>query len=176
MYIELITTPVHDALGITTVSASTEAEACRIASIDFASFLTNTDTLAVALFSSHPSVCSQYLDFPEGDYRKDAAEKVKALHLTPSKIPSLATGGFFNKQLRHLLEIGNYSSDFGAKLVPVFACMLEHIDEQYLEASLVDDIQHFLAKRDFVDGFTIIDQTLDACTITPSLWGRKEVV
>ena len=79
MKVTIITTTVHDALGITTVSASTEAEACRIASIDFASFLTNTDTLAIVLFSSHPSVCSQYLDFPEGDYRREAAERAQFL-------------------------------------------------------------------------------------------------
>lgn len=175
MNISIVTTPTHVALGITTVSASTEAEACRIASIDFASFLSNTDELAVAIYSSHPSICAQYLDLPEGDYCKDAAEKAKDLHLNPCKIPPLAARGFFNQQLRSLLTIGNYNSDHGAKLVPVFVCMLEHADEHRLEASLVDDIQRFLAKRDFVDGFAIIDQTLDTCTIMPSLWGRTGV-
>lgn len=174
MTISIITTPVHDTLGITTVSASTEAEACRIAQIDFASFLSNTDLLTIALYGSYPSICAQYLDLPKGDYRKDAAEKAKDLHLNPSKIPHLAARGFFNQQLRQLLEIGNYNSEHGAKLVPVFACMLEHKDEHCLEASLVDDIQRFLAKRDFVDGYTIIEQTCDTCTIMPSLW-RKGV-
>ena len=90
--------------------------------------------------------------------------------------PLLVHEGFFSRQLRSLLEIGNYNGDYGAKLVPVFAYMLEHRDEHHLDATLVDDIQRFLAKRDFVDGFTIISQTIDSCCIMPSLWGRKGVV
>ena len=39
MKIEIISTPIFDALGITSVSTSVEAEACRIAQLDFASFL-----------------------------------------------------------------------------------------------------------------------------------------
>lgn len=174
MNIKIITLPVHDALGITTVSTFTEAEARRIASIDFASFLPNTDMLAVALYCCHPSICAQYLGFPDGDYRKEAAEKAQTLHLKPSKIPPLARQGFFTQQLRMLLEIGNYNSDYGAKLIPVFAYMLEHAEEHCLDASLIGDIQRFMTKRDFVDGFVIIDQTTDTCTIMPSLW-RKEV-
>ena len=175
MNISIITTPTHTALGITTVSASTEAEACRIAQIDFASFLTNTDTLAIVLFSSHPSVCSQYMDFPEGDYRREAAEQAQFLHLPSGQVVSLTQEISFCRQLRLLLEIGHHNSDHGAKLVPVFAFALEHKDEFHLDASLIDDIQRFLAKRDFVDGFVIIDQPSDTCSIMPSLWRRKGV-
>ena len=175
MNISIITTLTHAALGITTVSASTEAEACRIASIDFASFLPNTDTLAIVLFSSHPSVCSQYLEFPEGDYRREAAERAQFLHLSSDQVVNLTLEGSFCRQLRLLLEIGHRNSDHGAKLVPVFAFALEHKDEFHLDVPLVDDIQRFLAKRDFVDGFVIINQTTDTCSIMPSIWGRKGV-
>lgn len=172
MNISVITTPVHDALGITTVPASTEAEVRRIASIDFASFLTDTDTLAVALYGSHPSVYAQYFGLPEDDYRKVAADKAKILHLNPSKIPPLVHEGFFTRQLRFLLEIGNHNSDYGAKLVPVFAFMLEHRDEHHLNNELIGDIQRFLAKRDFVDGHLIIEETSDTCTVMLSTWQK----
>ena len=173
MYIEIITTPVHDALGITSVSTSVEAEACRIAQLDFASFLVDADLLALALYCSHPSICAQYLDLPDGDYRKVAAEKANTL--SPGQISQLAVDGYFNYNLQLLLEIGNYHSDYGAKLVPVFAYMLEHQDKYHLSKELVDSTQRFLAKRDFVDGFVIIDQTADTCSVMPSLCGRKGV-
>lgn len=171
MYIEIITTPVHDALGITSVSTSVEAEVCRIAQIDFASFLTDVDLLTLVLYCSHPSVYAQYLDLPNGDYRNVAAEK--ANNLSTGQISQLASEDFFNRFLRQLLDIGRYNSDWGAKLVPVFACLLEHQKEYCLDDALVDDVQMFLTKRDFVDGYTIISQDNDTCCILPSIWGKK---
>ena len=171
MKFTIVTTPIHDALGIASVSTSVEAEACRIAQLDFASFLADADLLALALYCSHPSICAQYLDLPDGDYRKVAAEKANTL--SPGQISQLACEGFFSRHLRLLLDIGRYNSDQGAKLVPVFACMLEHQKEYCLDDALVDDIQMFLTKRDFVDGYTIISQDNDTCCILPSIWGKK---
>lgn len=174
MITKLITTPVHDALGITTISASTKAEACRIAQIDFASFLTDTDLLMLVLYCSHPSIGNQHMSLPIDDYRREAAENAQCLHQTPDQVVSLAREGYFCHKLHLLLEIGNYNSDYGAKLVPIFSFMLEHRDEYYLGDKFVSNIQRFLAKRDFVDGFTIIDQTNEICYIMPSIW-RKQV-
>ena len=174
MKLSVIYTPVHNALGITTVSASVETEASRIAQIDFSSFLTDVDVLALALYASHPSLCAQYLPLPRTDYRRKAAYKAQTLHSNPSKLKKHILDAFFHRNLRVLLEIGHSNPDFGAKLVPVFACMLEHQEEHYLDALLVENMQRFLAKRDFLDGFTIISQTNDECCIMPSPW-RKEV-
>ena len=175
MNISIITTPVHDALGITTVAASTAAEARRIAQTDFASFLCSVDLLTVVLYSSDPAIHAKYIGFAMGDYRRDAAEKAKDLQHSLCQVSRLAHAGYFNRQLRLLLQIGQHNSDHGAKLVPVLAYMLEHKDQHCLDASLVDDIQRFLAKRDFVDGYVIVTQTTNTCYIIPSLWGKKVV-
>lgn len=181
MKISTVTTPVHDAIGISKKSlARIEREAKRIAEIDFGSFLSDIDMLAVALYASHPSVCSQYLSLPVGDYRRTAAEKAKNLHLHPCEIPKLGSAGYFNHQARLLLNAGRINTDLGTKLIPVFACMLEHQDEHHLDATLIRDIQLFFAMRDFADGFTLISQTDDSCCIMPSIWmpssWGKEVV
>lgn len=175
MNISVVTTPVHNTLGINTVSASTEAEALRIAQIDLASFITDIQLLTVALYCSHPTIWFKYSSLPCDDYRSISAKNANDLHHGHRVMSQFASDGFFNRQLQLLLDIGRYNSDYGRKLVPVFAFAIEHKDELLLEVPLVDDIQRFLAMRDFVDGYTMISQTVDTCCIMPSLWIRKEV-
>lgn len=174
MNVTTISTPERNAyrIGADTLNRI-QREAERIANIDLASFLSDVNMLAVALYASDPSLCASYLPFHKGDYRRRAAEKAKGLHLNPKRIPRLICDGYFHRNLRALLEIGNHNSDFGAKLVPVFACMLEHKDGHCLDPDLISDIGRFIAKRDFVDGFTIISQTVDNCCVMPSIWGRE---
>ena len=176
MNITIISTPCHDAyrIGKETL-ARIEHEAARIAAIDFASFLNDVDTLALALYASHPSLCAQYLSLPRTDYRRKAAYKAQTFHSNPVKLQKHILNGFFHRHLRMLLEISHANSDYGAKMVPVFACMLEHQEEHFLDALLVENIQRFMAKRDFVDGFVLLEQTIDTCCIMPSFWGRKGV-
>lgn len=175
MKITIVSTPHHNEYRIGHEALlRIQHEATRIANIDFASFLSDVDTLAVALYASHPSLCVQYLSLPRTDYRRKAAYKAQTLHSTPAKLRKHILDAFFHRQLRALLEIGIANSDYGAKLVPIFVCMLEHQEEHYLDADLVENIECFIAKRDFVDGFTIISQTTDSCCIMPSMW-RKGV-
>ena len=175
MNVTTISTPERDAyrIGADTLNRI-QREAARIANIDLASFLHDVDTLAVALYASHPALSVQYLSLPRTDYRRKAAYKAKSLHTNMDKLKAHVRNGFFHRQLRALLEIGHANSDFGAKLVPIFACMLEHQEEHFLDGTLVDNMNRFLAKRDFVDGFTIISQTADNCCVMPSAW-RKGV-
>ena len=174
MNVTVISTPDRDAylLGEEGLKRI-EREGARIASIEFASFLKDIDMLAVALYASHPSLCAHYLSYPITDYRRKAAEKAKGLHFNPQRIPHLVHKGFFNRQVHLLLEVGNHNADYGAKLFPVFAVLLEHQDEHHISATLVEDIHHFMAKRDFVDGFVLVEQTPDSCCITPGLWTKK---
>ena len=173
MNVTVISTPDHDAYRLGREGLDRiEHEAARIASIDLASFLHDVDTLAVALYASHPALSVQYLSLPRTDYRRKAAYKAKSLHSNMGKLRTHVCDGFFHRQLRALLEIGNSNSDFGAKLVPIFACMLEHQEEHFLDDTLVENIHRFLAKRDFVDGYTMLMQTADACCIMPSAWQK----
>ncbi len=176
MNVTTISTPERDAyrIGADTLNRI-QCEAARIASIDFASFLHDVDTLAVALYASHPALCAQYLSLPRTDYRRKAAYKAQSLHTNMNKLRTHVCKGFFHRQLRALLEIGHSNSDFGTKLVPIFACMLKHQEEHFLDDTLVENMQRFLAKRDFVDGYTMVTQTTDTCCIMPSLWRRRGV-
>ena len=175
MNVTVLSSPERNAyrIGADTL-AHIQCEAARIANIDLAAFLCDVDTLTVALYASHPSLCAQYLSLPRTDYRRKAAYKAQSLHSNMRKLRTHICDGFFHRQLRVLLEIGHANSDFGAKLVPIIACMLEHQEEHFLDDALVDQMQRFLAKRDFVDGYVIVTQTTDTCCITPSLW-RKGV-
>ena len=177
MKVTVISTPERDAylLGKEGLNHM-EYEAARIASIDLAAFLCDVDTLTVALYASHPSLSAQYLSLPRTDYRFQAVHKAQTLHTNMAQLRTQVRNGYFHRQLRVLLEIGHANSDYGAKLVPIFACMLEHREEHFLDDTLVENMQCFLVKRDFVDGFVIIDQTADTCCIMPSRWGRKEVI
>ena len=111
-----------------------QRDAERIVRIDFASFLSNIDLLTVALYASDPAVAAQHLRHPLCDFRRRAAHRAKMLHADPSKLTAQIRSGFFHRQLRALLEIGNHNSDFGAKLVPVFNYMLEHKEEIWYRA------------------------------------------
>lgn len=173
MNISIISTPVHDALGISaTVAATTAEKAQRIAAIRYDSFIQDSDALTVALYASHPSACAELLNLPSDDPRKLAAETAKDLHFNPSHIPHLASTGYFNDQLRALLCIARNDPDHGSKLIQVFLTMLQHQDEHQLDGHLVGDIQRFLAMKDFTEGYLLIEQTDDEYIIMPSCWAR----
>lgn len=173
MKVTTISTPIHDALGITSeVFASIEAEAQRIASIRYDSFITDIDALTVALYASHPSACAELLNLPPNDLRKLAAETAKGLHCNHCCIPHLASTGYFNDQLRTLLRIARDNSDHGSKLVPVFLTMLEHAEAHLLDCSLVDDLQVFLVLKDRSDDFLLLEQTNDEILVMPTIWRR----
>ncbi len=169
----IITTPIHDAIGISiNTVAPIEAEALRIAAIRYDSFIEDIDALTVALYASYPSACAELLKLPSQDLRKLAAETAKGLHFNPCCIPHLAGTGYFNEQLRTLLRIARENPDYGSKLTQVFLTMLEHQDEHQLDNNLVVEIQRFLVMKDYSDGFLLIDQTDDECVIMLSCWAR----
>lgn len=173
MKISTISTPVHNALGITTeVSATIEAEVQRIAAIRFDSFIEDIDALTVALYASHPSACAELLKLPSEDSRKLAAEIAKGLHFNPGRIPHLANTGYFNDQLRTLLCIAREDPDHGSKLVQVFLTMLEHQEEHLLDRSLVEELQVYLVLKDRSDGFLLLEQIDDEILVMPSVWQR----
>lgn len=173
MKVTTISTPIHDALGITNNAFATiEAEALRIAAIRYDSFIEDIDALTVALYASHPSACAELLNLPPEDLRKLAADTAKGLHCNPCCIPHLASTGYFNDQLRTLLHIARENSDYGSKLVQIFLTMLEHQEEHQLDEHLVDELQHFLTLKDFSDGFVLFEQTDDEIFVMPCVWRR----
>ncbi len=144
---------------------SVEDEVRRIAAISYDTFIKAGDALIVAIYASHPSACAKLLRLPEGDPGRWAAEVAKALHFNPELIPTLAAGGYFEAQLRALLEIAQKDIDHGAKLAQVFVCMLEHQQEHRLSEALVNDLQQFVAMCRFRDGFVLVEQNDDECRV-----------
>lgn len=144
---------------------SVEDEVRRIAAISYDTFIKAGDALIVAIYASHPSACAKLLHLPEGDTGRRAAEVAKALHFNPELIPTLAAGGYFEAQLRALLEIAQKDIDYGAKLAQVFVCMLEHQQEHRLSEALVNDLQQFVAMCRFRDGFVLVEQNDDECRV-----------
>lgn len=173
MKVTAISTPIHDALGITNKAfAPIEAKAQRIAAIRFDTFIEDIHALTVALYASHPSACAELLDLPSNDLRKLAAETAKGLHFNPCCIPYLASTGYFNDQLRTLLRIAREDPDHGSKLVQVFLTMLEHQEEHQLDEHLVDELQRYVALKDRSDGFILFEQTDDDILVMPCVWQR----
>ena len=144
---------------------SVEDEVRRIAAISYDTFIKAGDALIVAIYASHPSACAKLLHLPEGDPSRWAAEVAKALHFDLEMIQKLAAGGYFEAQLRALLEIAQKHSDHGAKLAQVFVCMLEHQQEHRLSEALVNDLQQFVAMCRFRDGFVLVEQNDDECLV-----------
>lgn len=149
-----------------------QRNAARISQIDFASFLTDTDALALALFASDLSLSAPYAHLPDTDWRKQAAEKATRLR-DPIYLSRQLHAGFFLYTLYRLVEIGNANSDHGAKLVPVFAYMLENKAKYCLGSTLVNQIQRLFAKRGFVDGYLMINQTAATCCVIPLVLGKE---
>lgn len=173
MKITIITTPIHDALGVTAeVSAAIEAKVYEVAAIDFGSFITDVDTLAVVLHVSHPSVLEEYVYLPNDNACRLATEKALDWYEHPESIQSLVNQGYFTLQLRKLLTIAKADGLHGAKLVPIFTAFLEHSERYGLDHSLVHDLQMFLVLKDYTDGFLLIEQAEDECVIMPCCWRR----
>lgn len=162
----MITIPVRP-VNKTAVGAqhSVEDEVRRIAAISYDSFIKDGDALIVAIYASHPSACAKLLRLPEGDPSRWAAAVAKALHFDLEMIQTLAAGGYFEAQLRTLLEIAQMHSDHGAKLAQVFVCMLAHRLEHRMSEALVDDLQQFVAMCRFRDGFVLVEQNDDECLV-----------
>lgn len=171
MKVTVISAPIRKSSHLCQEHASRiESEAARIAAICLASFLTDVDVLAVALYASDPSLCAKYLTLPLDDPRKEAAEKAAELHRSPNLVTQLAQAGYFEHQLNALLAIGHRDPDYGAKLIPVFAFMMEHHQELCLSMSQIDAINRIVAIRDFADGFVLTEQTADTCCAMASPW------
>ena len=141
------------------VNKTVENEANRIAAIDYDSFIEDQDALCVALYASHPFACAKLLRLPQSAPRRCAAETAKALHFNPARIPGLAAEGYFEHQLRTLLEIARKNHDHGAKLVQVFVCMLEHQQEHLLSVAMTTELEKFIVMRGLRDGFLLVEQS-----------------
>ena len=139
-----------------------EAEIERIGAIDFATFINDVDMLTVCIYASHPSLHRHYLRLPSTDIRRVAAERADHLHSHLDDIQKLARKGYFCKQLRQLLSLAKSNSDYGAKLVQVFCCMLEHRCEHHLDRLLVKNLEAYLLAKGRTDGFLLREQP-DGC-------------
>ena len=148
---------------------SVENEVNRISAIAYDSFIKDHDALCVALYASHPFASSKLLRLPKGDSRRRAAETAKALHCKPARARRLAAGGYFEAQLRVLLEIAGKNPDHGAKLAQVFVYMLVHQQEHLLSEAIVAELKEFLGMRDFQDGFIIIAEKDDEYVVMTAL-------
>lgn len=169
----IITTPIHDALGVAAeVSATIKAKVHEVAVIDFSSFITDVDTLAVVLRVSHPSVLERYIFLPTSDTRRLATEKALGWYSHPESIQPLVSQGYFTLHLRKLLAMAKADDLHGTKLVPVFAAFLENSERYGLDQSLVHELQMFLVLKDYTDGFMLIEQAEDEAAIMPCCWRR----
>ena len=139
-----------------TPTTSVEDEANRIVEIDFDFFIKNRDALCLAYYASHPCTSAKMLRLPKGDYRRHAAETARVLHRKPARVQRLIAAGYFEDQLRVLLEIARKNPKHGAKLVQVFVCMLVHWMEYGLSEALAAELEAFIKMRVSHDGFLIL--------------------
>lgn len=174
MKFTIVTTPIHDAFGITTeLSPVITDKAEMIASVDLASFISDVDTLAVVLYTSHPSILASHVYLPSDDVGRLALEKALDWHTSPECIQSLSSQDFFTLQLRKLLAIAKADDLHGAKLVPVFVSFLEKSSQYHLARTIIDDLQRFLFFKNYTDGFLLLEQAEDECVIMPSYLPRR---
>lgn len=139
-----------------TPTTSIEDEANRIVELEFDSFVKNRDALCLAYYASHPCTSAKMLRLPKGDYRRHAAETARVLHRKPARVQRLIAAGYFEDQLRVLLEIARKNPKHGAKLVQVFVCMLVHWMEYGLSEALAAELEAFIKMRVSHDGFLIL--------------------
>lgn len=150
-------------------TTSVEDEANRIVEIDFDSFIKNRDALCLAFYASHPCTSAKMLRHPKGDARRRAAETARTLHRKPARVRRLVAAGYFEDQLRALLEIARKNSDHGAKLAQVFVCMLIHWMEYGLSEALAAELKEFIDMRVSHDGFLILAEDDTGCTLLSAL-------
>ena len=139
-----------------TPTTSVEDEANRIVELDFDSFVKNRDALCLAYYASHPCTSAKMLRLPKGDYRRHAAETARVLHRKPARVQRLVAAGYFEDQLRILLEIARKNPEHGAKLVQVFVYMIVYQQEHRLSEAIVDEMKKFIDMRVSHDGFLIL--------------------
>lgn len=127
----------------------------RIANICFHHFIQDTDMLAVALYAGNifEAVCCVHS--APGSVPQMAAEKAKEFHFNMDKIQKAARSGYFEKNIEKLLELGESNADYGAKLVQVFWCFLDHIQEHRLSKALVKKMNDFIMTQGWMHGFII---------------------
>ena len=133
----------------------------RIAHIRFHNFIKDKDMLTVALYAGHPEELVYCYYSPPGLMYQEAAEKAKDFHFNMDMIQAAAQNGYFEKNIEKLLELGESNVDYGAKLVQVFWCFMEHIKEHRLSKSIVDRMDAFIMAQGHRDGFILMKQTKD---------------
>lgn len=130
----------------------------RIAHILFHQFVTDVDMLTVALYAGHIDEAVYCMQLTPGSVPQMAAEKAKAFHFDMDMIQEAAWRGYFEKNIRKLLELGRSNNDYGAKLVQVFYCFLEHAREHRLSKSIIRQMKEFIQDQGSRDGFIIKKQ------------------
>ena len=130
----------------------------RIASILFHKFITDMDMLTVALYAGHIDETVYCLHLTPGSVPQIAAEKAKAFHFNMDMIQDAARRGYFEKNIKKLLALGNSNADHGAKLVQVFCCFLEHAREHRLSKSIISQMKSFIKVQGQKNGFIIKKQ------------------
>lgn len=131
----------------------------RIAHIRFHNFIKDKDLLTVALYAGHIDEAAYCTKLPVGSVPQMAAEKAKAFHFDMKLIQKAARNGYFEKNIEKLLELGEGNPDYGAKLVQVFWCFLEHVAEHRLSRSIVKKMDEFIMAQGWMHGFIIKHQS-----------------
>lgn len=133
----------------------------RIAHIRFHHFIADMDMLTVALYAGHIVETVYCLHLTVGSVPQMAAEKAKAFHFNMDMIQQAARAGYFEKNIEKLLALGESNADYGAKLVQVFWCFMEHIEEHRLSKSVVKKMDQFIKDQGWMHGFIIKHQSED---------------
>lgn len=130
----------------------------RIAHIPFHQFIADEDMLAVAFYAGRSDDVVYDIQFAPGSVPQLATEKAKSFLSDDALVHEAARSGYFEKNIQKLLQLGAGNADYGAKLVQVFCCFLEHSQDHQLSPNVLKRMRKFIDDQGDKKGFIIKHQ------------------
>lgn len=122
--------------------------------------LREVQPLFTAVYLSPPEVAAHIFEsYPDSAELKGIVNDAALYHQDSDRRKRIGSKGFFEFELRYLLQFGLDVPNAGARLVPIFFSALKHAVELGLTEDLQNDLRKFLELRRVRDGFVIIGAT-----------------
>lgn len=93
--------------------------------------------------------------YPNNSEIKYIVGQVYLYHSDMKELARAVKKGFFEQEVRYLLNVASSNSIAGARFVPIFCTALEHAAELGLSAALCDDLNSHIKQQKRKDGFVI---------------------
>lgn len=142
-----------------TITALT-AKAMNIMSCGLEDLIYEIQPLFTALYLSHPSEAGRLLKmYPNSSEIRNLVDDALLHHTDMNRLKRIVDKGFFEFELRYLLQFSMDVPIAGTRLAPIFCTALEHAKELKLSDDLREDLKQFLEICKVRDGFVIVSAT-----------------